>query len=185
MKASLASQLGPVKWHYRDIKTRPELLRALWGVIQEYSGNPLLLDFLTGLIDAYNVPARDPIALARAIQVYSAEHIKFFRERPERFVSPLRTIVWGLGDCDDKTILVASSLRTFRIPVRLVDLLLRSKGQYYGHVYNEAFLSGAWVPLESVRLYPWGHNPALIAKERGLLVKINVFGDPADSGEYA
>lgn len=149
------------------------------------------MHFLAKLIDVARVPERDPVKLARAVQLYSARRIKFFRERPERFQSALRTIVWGIGDCDDKARFIAACLRTFRIPVRLKILHLTmpkvidprtKKPMVLGHVYPQAWLQlpgqkSQWVSLESVREYPMGYDPEKRAIERGFGVRVTYVGD--------
>lgn len=155
-------------------------MRALWTAVEADTGHPLLVHFLARLIDVARVPPRDPGLLARAVQLYSARKIKFFRERPERFQSAIRTIAWGIGDCDDKARFVAASLRTFRIPIRLKFLhMTLPNGQPLGHVYPEAWIDSDWLPLESVREYPLGYDPELRALEKGLAVKSFVIGDPS------
>lgn len=171
------NRIGPLTSETRDIRSRSELLSAIWSKIVESTGDPLLVDFMADLIDVYQVPARDSIALAKAVQHYSVHYIKFFREYPERIASPTRTIAWGFGDCDDKTVFVACCLRTFRIPIRLTELLLEYKGRRFGHVYPEAHLADDWTVIESVRPYPWGHDPSIIARQKGLLVDMKRIGD--------
>lgn len=185
VRAQLATALGAPTWMEANLSSPRLQDKALWGMVRKYTGHPLLVHFLSALIADANVPARDPQALAEAIQNYSVEHIKFFRERPERFQSPMRSIVWGLGDCDDKAIFIAAATRTFRIPTQLEIIRMRIHGRDVGHVYPKVYLEGAWIPLESVRAYPWGHDPAKIAKRRGFLVSTNVVGDKADDGVYA
>lgn len=157
-------------------------MKRLWDAVLQTTGNPLLLHFLSKIIEIGNIPARDPQALARAIQLYSSRKIKFFRERPERFQHPLRTIAWGIGDCDDKSLFIAASLRTFRIPVRLRFLRIHlSPTRILGHVYPAAYIEGKWVPLESVREYPWGYDPLAKAKAKGFKVTTQEIGDPTDT----
>ena len=184
-RQQMALQLGRPNWSDENLSGLPEQNNRLWGMVEQYTGHPLLIDFLAKLIDARDVQARDPVALARAIQDYSAYHIKFFRERPERFQSPMRTIAWGIGDCDDKSIFIGASIRSFRIPCRLTILRLLVDGERVGHVYPEAWLGESWVPLESVRPVPWGHNPAVIAAKRDYLVKREFVGDSPEPGRYA
>lgn len=155
----------------------------MWDFVCRETGNPLLVHFLARLIRVAGVRPRDPTQLARAVQLYSARKIKFFRERPERFQAPLRTVVWGLGDCDDKAIFVACCLRTFRVPIRLKFIRITHKvtGGKLGHVYPVAHLEGAWRALDSVREYPLGYDPEKRAKERGYEVETQIIGDSAEN----
>lgn len=190
LRAEIARSLPTPKWKTLDLKEKPQI-QKLWAAVEEDTGHPLLVHFLAKLIDVARVPARDPVKLARAVQLYSARRIKFFRERPERFQSAIRTVAWGIGDCDDKARFVAACLRTFRIPVRLKILHMTmpkvidpNTGKPYvlGHVYPQAWLQlpgkkSQWVSLESVREYPIGYDPEKRAAERGFIVKATYIGD--------
>ena len=182
LRGTIARIIGPPRSreeiHASDVLQE----QRLWDAVLQATGNPLLIHFLAELIEKANIPPRDPEKLARAIQLYSARKIKFFRERPERFQHPLRTIVWGLGDCDDKSIFVATALRSFRVPTRLRFLRIKlGPERTLGHVYPLAFIAGKWIPLESVREYPWGYDPEVCAREKGFEVSTRTIGDSPDT----
>lgn len=185
IRTAIAKALPPPTWTTHDLREKAQI-QKLWAAIEEDTGHPLLIHFLARLIDVANVPARDPVAFARAVQLYSARRIKFFRERPERFQSAVRTIAWGIGDCDDKSRFIGASLRSFRIPTRLKILhLTLPSGQQMGHVYPLAWLpfpgtASQWVALESVREYPLGYDPEQRARERGFKVRATVIGDEGE-----
>jgi hypothetical protein len=115
----------------------------------------------------YNVPARDQRRLARAVQLY-AQSIKFFREFPEVIAAPWVTADWGIGDCDDKSRLIAAVLKSFRIPVRLVFVTYRKSTGTVSHVYPEVQLDGEWLAAESVQTWPLGKDPLDVIAKRGL-----------------
>ncbi len=182
LRKTIAKKLGRPTWIEADPTTDSAQAKMLWEGVVEDTGNPLLLHFLSTLIEKGKVPARDPKRLARAVQLYSARKIKYFRERPERFQSAMRTIAWGLGDCDDKARFIAACLRSFRIPVRLKFIRFKvpqgdGTEKKMGHVYPEAFIEGKWVCLESVREYPWGEDPQKKAEAKGYTVKSEIIGD--------
>jgi transglutaminase-like putative cysteine protease len=138
-----------------------------------------MVDWYAKLIKKYNVPERNDRALAQAILSYAQDHIKFFRERPERFASPIRTVLMGLGDCDDKSIFISTALRTFRIPVRLVFLRFESaeSGKWVSHVYPQAKLDKQWVSMESVHKWDLGDDPAMKLRAKGIKYEITYIGD--------
>jgi transglutaminase-like putative cysteine protease len=182
LRREIANKLGSPTWLEADPATDAEQAQMLWKGVEADTGHPLLMHFLAKLIDKANIPARNPEALARAVQLYSARKIKFFRERPERFQSAMRTIVWGIGDCDDKSRFIAASLRSFRIPVKLKFLrysvkLADDTIAKRGHVYPLAFIGGKWVPLESVREYKAGYDPEEKAKQLGFDITTQLLGD--------
>lgn len=166
----------------RNVRGFDAQRKAVWGVVLKYTGHPLLMQWASDFLREYQVPERDPGALARAVQCYAQEHVKFFRERPERFASPLRTIEWGFGDCDDKSILIATVLRSFRVPVRLVFVRYKQPTLDGGvkrisHVYPQARVNGQWLALESVHPWPMGKDPATEAKRKGYSpIKMEVIG---------
>ncbi len=181
-RTSLIAKLGKPTWTETNPATDLIQAEQLWKGVEEDTGHPLLMDFLAKLIEVGNVPARDPEKLARAVQLYSARKVKFFRERPERFQSAMRTIAWGIGDCDDKSRFIAASLRSFRIPVHLkfmrFDMATPSgASKKIGHVYPEAHIDGKWIPLESVREYPWGYDPMDKPRAKGKKVEVQIVGD--------
>ena len=159
-------------------------MKKLWEGVEQDTGDPLLRHFLARLIDVAQVPARDPVAFTRAVQNYSAHKIKFFRERPEIFQSAVRTVVWGIGDCDDKARFIAASTRSVRIPTQLKFLQMTlPDGKKLGHVYPLVWLPSPtgdkWTAVESVRPYPLGYDPEARARERGYDVQTFVIGDDA------
>lgn len=171
-----------LEFHEKDIKNSSQLRKELWKVVEKWTGDPRLIDFASKLIKGYKVPERDEISLARAIQVFSQNKIKYFRERPERFASPIRTIKWRLGDCDDKSILIAAFLRSFRIPVKLKFIKYQVKQldgtlKKISHVYPLAFLNNKWTAIESVHKWALGDDPENRALAKGLKPDIFLLGD--------
>lgn len=119
------------------------------------------------IVRKYNVEARDQKSLARAVQLY-AQSIKFFREFPEVIAAPWVTADWGIGDCDDKSRLIAAVLKSFRMPIRLVFVTFR-KGDAgtVSHVFPEVQLDGQWLPLESVQPWEMGKDPIAMLERKG------------------
>lgn len=166
----------------RDLRSNGSQRQALWNVVRKYTGHPQLIDWAARFIKAAGVPERDPAAFARALQRYSQQHIRFFRERPERFASPLRTLQWGLGDCDDKTIFIATVLRSFRIPVRAKFIRFRVRPKEGGrerqvsHVFPEVKVGGKWLALESVHPWAMGDSPEARARKRTSSIHVETIG---------
>jgi transglutaminase-like putative cysteine protease len=120
------------------------------------------------IVRKYDVPARDQESLARAVQLY-AQSIKFFREFPEVIAAPWVTAEWGIGDCDDKSRMVAAVLKSFRMPVRLVYVtFIKKEGKPpTSHVYPEVQLGGKWRALETVQPWPIGKNAIELMDRKG------------------
>jgi transglutaminase-like putative cysteine protease len=142
----------------RNLRKLAELIRA--EILRDIE-DPRLRELGAKIIGLYNVPSRDPVALARAFQLYSQEHIKYFRERPEYVVAPWVTARWAIGDCDDKSRLIGALLACYRIPARLAYVSFRDPSGTKAHVWPEFRESNndAWKALESVRDWPLGKSP--------------------------
>lgn len=181
-------------WVERNLPNNDAQRRAAWAWVEKHTGDPTLIEFAARLIRLHNVDARDDVKLAEVVQKFAQQKIKYFKERPERWQSPVRTISWGIGDCDDKAFLVACMLRGFRIPVRLKFLRMvmpagmpvREPGgtehrigrpRRVSHVYPQALLRGKWVTLESVREYPLGFDPEVLAQRKGIPFTAEYIGD--------
>jgi transglutaminase-like putative cysteine protease len=120
------------------------------------------------IVSKYNVPARDQRGLVRAVQLH-AQAIKFFREYPEIIAAPWVTDDWGIGDCDDKSRMIAAVVKAFRIPVRLVFVTFTKKtGNTVSHVFPEVQLGSDWLAVESVQPWPLGKSPIKMLEAKGL-----------------
>lgn len=170
--------IGPTTWTERDLTTNRQQRKALWSIVEKYTGHPQLIEFSALLIQKLGIGARDTEKLARAVQRFAQCEVKYFREYPERWQSPLRTLAWRIGDCDDLTILIASILRGFRVPVRAKFVRMKSAdGRRISHVYPQAKLNGRWVSLESVRPVALGFDFEEVATTRGIPTKVEYIGD--------
>jgi len=188
-----------MRWKERNLVGYPAQRRALWDWVDEWTGHPALVGFAARVIKLKNINARDDVALARSAQSFTQQRVKYFKEQPERWQSPLRTIVWGIGDCDDMATLIASWIRSFRIPVRLKFLRMSipagttvrepggtmrklQKPKKVSHVFAQALLRGKWTSLDAVKPYPLGFDPETLCKQRGVTYTVETIGD---DGEHA
>lgn len=168
-----------IKWQTRDVKNYSQQRQLLWKLIDKYTGNPELINIASKIIRELNIPERDNLALVKGFQKFVQQNIKFFRERPERWASPVRTIQWGIGDCDDKTIVLATLLRSFRLPVRLkfIRFISPKTKKKVSHVYPQVGLNGKWVTLETVQQWPPGKDGEKLLNQKNIPVKVEYYGD--------
>jgi len=90
---------------------------------------------------------------------YTSDPIDFELLRTARAVLEM-----GVGDCDDKSILLASLLRAIGRPARYVAVWLRGMPGY-SHVYVETPLgSKRWVALETIKPVAVGWSPDNVIK---------------------
>ena len=133
-----------------------------------------LRELAADVIRQYSVPARDTRQLARAFQLFAQDRVKYFREHPEYNAAPWVTARWGIGDCDDKSRLIAALCKQFKMPTRLVFATFKGKTGVISHVWPEVQLDGSddWIALESVRPWPMGKNPLDAIKAKGYPYKV-------------
>jgi transglutaminase-like putative cysteine protease len=89
---------------------------------------------------------------------YTSDPIDF-----ELVRTPRAVLEMGVGDCDDKSILLASLLRSIGRPARYVAI--RMYGQpAFSHVYVETPYGKHWIALETIKPVPAGWEPSGVIK---------------------
>ena len=83
----------------------------------------------------------------------------------ETIQTPIQTIKLGSGDCDDKSLLVATMLESIGHPTRFIAVGLNGGG--FSHVFAETKIGNGndrWTSLETTQLVPMGRKPKNITK---------------------
>jgi len=100
---------------------------------------------------------------------YTKEIKKIFHfvQRKIRYVKDIRghetlqipevTVKMRQGDCDDKSILIASLLESIGFKTRFVAVGFVPKK--FSHVYTEVFLKNKWIALETTEPWEIGRKP--------------------------
>ena len=106
------------------------------------------------------LPPKDRMGEARAIFRYVQESIRYVNDIQglETLQTPLVTMDVSAGDCDDKSVLLASLLESIGRKTRFVAVGYSSPGSY-SHVYVEALINENWVPMDATVLRPLGWAP--------------------------
>jgi transglutaminase-like putative cysteine protease len=116
---------------------------------------------------AFLQPEKDYRAEAEAVFNEVRDGIRYMRDVAgvETLQEPHITLASKLGDCDDKTCLLASMLESIGIPTRFV--VAGYSGENFEHVYLQAWL-GEWVNMDPTEPHPMGFappDPTMIAFE--------------------
>ena len=95
---------------------------------------------------------RDYTGEYQALHAYVRDNIRFVRDTSgiELVQTPVITLQFGAGDCDNKSTLLASLLLSIGHTCAFAVIKTES-GSYWDHVYVEVNYNGAWIPLETVR----------------------------------
>jgi transglutaminase-like putative cysteine protease len=167
----------PAGWREENIRSSRQQRKALWNNVVKYTGHPVLVAYAAKLIQKYDIPQRNEKELVITLHRFVQDYIKYFRENPERFVSPIRVLEWRIGDCDCKTGLLASLVRSFRIPVRLKIIRFKLNGKRVAHIYPQAKLEKQWWSLETVNKWPIGADLETLLKQKNISYKVEYVGD--------
>lgn len=126
---------------------------------REYRRNPEIRAFAEDLIRG--VPEKDAVGEVRAVFEWVRDNIRYTQDirDVETIKSPDAVIYSGMGDCDDKALLVSTLLETIGFPTRFVAVALNEPG-VFEHVYTEVKLGTVWITLDSIMPYPMGWKPS-------------------------
>ena len=86
----------------------------------------------------------------KAIHAFVRDSIKYVRDvrGVETVATPVKTLEFRAGDCDDQAVLLASLLESVGHPTRFVAIKSALFGGYV-HVYTETKIGNRWIPLET------------------------------------
>lgn len=109
------------------------------------------------------LPQKDWVAEIKTLFEFVRDRIRYVKDT--RNVETLHTaekvLENGQGDCDDKSILLASLLESLGHKTRFVAVGFRPNS--FSHVYVEVFTAGKWIPLETTELVEMGWSVKNIA----------------------
>lgn len=127
-----------------------------------------------------NCPSHNDAAAAIAIGRWVQANIRYVRELPEVFQTPMATIAMGYGDCDDHVQVVGSLLEAVGIESELVGLEWDApRGspvkRAFQHIFPRARVGPRWsMPLDTTLQRPIEQltDPIRIALARRLRLRI-------------
>jgi len=113
----------------------------------------LALSIVAGL------PSRCWSCEVKAIQRYILNHIRYTRDvlNVETLATPIKTLEYRQGDCDDVSVLAATLLQSIGHPVRF--LAVGFNGKPLSHVLIETLIGDKWYPVELTVDIPPGQLP--------------------------
>lgn len=120
-------------------------------VAQVYGAHPLMRAFVSRqILDPAGVAPHDTLGAVRAIFAWVRDEVRFLLEHGEQVLTPGRVLLWRLGDCDDRSGLVAAMLQSIRVPWRLKLLARQIGGRLRPyHIWPQALVGGEWIDLET------------------------------------
>jgi len=106
-----------------------------------------------------NIPEKAWLREVKALHAFVRDKIRYTKDirGVETIHSPEKILEFGQGDCDDKSILLASLLESIGHPTRFVAVGFRPSS--YSHVLVETRIGNKWLPLETTERVNVGWYP--------------------------
>ena len=132
-------------------------LKLMRGIVRKAKTNLLIRE--TALAIVQRLPEKRWKLEINAVFRFVRDRIRYVGDIQglETIATPMKTLEYGQGDCDDKCVLLASLLIAINHPARFIALAFH--GQAFSHVLVETRLGGNWIPLESTERYAMGRGP--------------------------
>jgi len=132
--------------------------------VNEYKVNPFIRETALGLTRA--LPQKDFAGEVRVLFSYVQDHIRYVRDinGVETVQSPVKTLEYGAGDCDDKALLLATMLESLGHETRFYAVGFRPKS--ISHVLLQCKIFDEWVALETTEPVAFGWSPPNVAEKR-------------------
>lgn len=161
----------PVRVRRLMFGSQAEQIGFLRAMVDRYKGNQLIREKACQIVFNWaGCPPKAKLCHAVAIARWVQTHITYVNEGEETFQSPVRTLTWRHGDCDDFSTLIGALCESIGVHVELVGVHWRDQ---FRHIFARAVVPTAAglrrIPLDAtldadVRRLP---NPIAISIRRG------------------
>lgn len=136
-------------------------LQAMSRLVRAFKKDPGINELACRLVR--ELPQYDKVGELRALHAFVRDCIRYTSDiaEVETLRTPRATLELGVGDCDDKSTLLATLLETIGRKTRFAAVGFSDTGPHV-HVLVEvrAGKSGRWVPLETIKPVEAGWGPA-------------------------
>lgn len=135
-------------------------LKLMRNLVRQYKKDLTIRNLALSIIRNLNQKAwKDEI---KYIHAFVRDKIRYVRDIRgiETIYTPVQILNVKQGDCDDKSVLLATLLESINHPTRFIAVGFIPKN--YSHVYVETKLGKKWIPLETTENVPMGWEPKKI-----------------------
>lgn len=152
----LTGYLGLIPSGAEGVRATLHIMRALTRAYKKF---PTVRDYAARIVQA--LPQKDFVGEIKRLFEYVRDSIRYVRDTTnvETVQTPDKTLQLGYGDCDDKSVLLATFLESIGHPTRFVALAVKNPEQYE-HVIVETLIGKKWIPLDATEPQPFGWYPA-------------------------
>ena len=160
-RSSTSQTLKNISSGLGGIETTLAYMRAY---VEEYKIHPAVRELALKL--TRNLPQKDFDGEARVLFDYVQNSIRYVRDinGVETVQTPLKTLEYGAGDCDDKASLLAALLESLGHETRFYAVGFRPAN--VSHVLLQCKIHGQWVALETTEPVAYGWTPPNVQESR-------------------
>jgi len=135
-----------------------QTLRTMREIVRAFRTNLEIRQTAANLI--FLTPAKNDYSEIEALFHYVRDNIRYVRDihDVETLSTPDKTMLMGYGDCDDKTVLLASLAESVGYPTRFVVAGYSVPGSLE-HVYLQIFGAGEWIDCDPTENQALGYFP--------------------------
>lgn len=140
-------------------------LKAMVKLAREFKKDAGVRELATRLVR--DLPQYDTLGEVRALHAFVRDAIRYTNDirGVETVQTPRTTLETGVGDCDDKSLLLASLLESIGRPARFVAIDVGAGKLSHVLVETRVGRSGKWLPLETIKPVPAGWWPPGVTKK--------------------
>lgn len=132
-------------------------LRLMSNLVKQYKTSLEIRETALDLIR--HLPQKAWAAEAAALFAFVRDDIRYVRDVTdvETVATPVKTLEYGQGDCDDKSVLLAALLESIGHPSAFVAIGYSPDS--FVHVYVQSRINKNWVGMETTEPWPMGKRP--------------------------
>lgn len=137
-------------------------LRLMARLVRQFRKDPSIRLTAQSIVrDARIEGHKNYPAMIRALHGWVQKNIQYLRDirGTETLQTPVKTLEFRQGDCDDQATLLASLLEAIGFRSRFVAIKSAPDGPFI-HVFSEVNLGRRWIPLETTEPWPAGRGPS-------------------------
>lgn len=138
-----------------------ETLKIMQKLVREGKKNALVRQTALDLTNGFR--QKDWTAEISALHTFVRDRIRYIRDIKgvETLCTAEQLLTQEQGDCDDKSVLLASMLESIGHPTRFVAVGFQPN--VFSHVFVETKIGNKWIPLEAADYREMGWRPPNIA----------------------
>lgn len=128
-------------------------------IVHESARTPYVRKWAERILNMYNIAAHDKWGEAKAIQMFVRDYVRYTRDPMglEYLQSPLHLLkLLDIGetphaDCDDKSMLVLSLMKSIGFEVAVKVTGYSNSNGKFKHIYGLVKIKQLWYPVETVK----------------------------------